>query len=92
MSERDPSSHRTPGQIKKMDRGYNHTPTNIAKRQERNAARDIMKKKVGAAAIAGKDIDHRKPVRSGGTNAPGNLRVKDRHTNRGWEAKRNYSK
>jgi hypothetical protein len=85
---RDPSSHRTPAQIKKMDRGYNSTPTNIKKRSMRNQARDIMEKKVGAAAIAGKDIDHKRPVRNGGGNSKGNLRVKDRHTNRGWESKR----
>ena len=82
---RDPSSHRTPGQIKKMDRGYNHTPTNIGKRVERDQARAIMTKKLGKTAVAGKDIDHIRPVRSGGTNAPGNLRVRDQHSNRGWE-------
>ena len=67
---RDPSSHRTPAQITKMDRGYNATSGNIAKRSERNQARSYMKKKLGEGAIAGKDIDHNKPMRSGGTNAP----------------------
>lgn len=84
---RDPSSHRTPAQIKKMDRGYNATPEKIKGRSLRNQARSIMSKKLGAAAIAGKDIDHKTPVRSGGSNAKGNLAVKDRHTNRGWEGK-----
>jgi hypothetical protein len=83
--KRDPSSHRTPGQIFKMDRGYNHRPDIIDKRVERDQARALMTKKLGKAAVAGKDIDHIKPVRSGGTNAPGNLRVRDRHSNRGWE-------
>lgn len=71
-----------------MDRGYNHTPENIKKRSMRNQARDMMKKKVGAAALAGKDVDHKRPVRSGGGNSAGNLRIRDQHSNRGWEKKR----
>jgi hypothetical protein len=83
--KRDSSSHRTPAQIKAMDAGYNHTPSNIKKRGERNQARALVSKKIGKQAVAGKDIDHIKPVRSGGTNAPGNLRVRSQHANRGWE-------
>jgi hypothetical protein len=83
--KRDPSSHRTPAQIHKMDSGYNHTVANIAKRSQRNEARRIVGKQLGKAAIAGKDVDHVKPVRDGGTNAPGNLRPRSPHANRGWE-------
>lgn len=82
---RDPSSHRTPAQIHAMDAGYNHRPSIIANRSERNSARRIMAKRVGKAAIAGKDVDHKKMVINGGTNAPGNLRVQSPHKNRGWE-------
>lgn len=85
---RDPSSHRTPEQIRKMDRGYNHRPAIVRNREERNQARSIMRKKLGAAAIAGKDIDHKRMVSKGGTNAPSNLRVRSPHANRGWEKKR----
>lgn len=84
-SSRDPSSHRTPDQIKKMDRGYNHTPEHIKGRSQRNQARRIMTKKVGAEAIAGKDVDHKVKVMNGGSNAPSNLRVRTEHINRGWE-------
>jgi hypothetical protein len=87
MSARDPSSHRTPEQIKKMDHGYNHRPDIVKNREERNQARDYMKKKVGAKAIAGKDVDHRVMVIHGGTNAPSNLRIRSQHANRGWEKK-----
>lgn len=86
--KRDPSSHRTPGQIHKMDHGYNHTPTNVKKRTERNQARTIMRKEKGEAAIKGKDIDHRKMVKDGGTNARSNLRVRSQHANRGWDRKK----
>jgi hypothetical protein len=85
--DRDPSSHRTPDQIKKMDHGYNHRPLKVKQRTERNQARTIMRKKLGEAAIAGKDIDHKKMVKDGGTNAKGNLRVRSEHTNRGWNRK-----
>lgn len=83
--KRDPSSHRTPAQIHAMDAGYNHRPNIIARRSERNQARRIVAKDLGKAAIAGKDIDHKKMVKDGGTNARGNLRVLSPHKNRGWE-------
>lgn len=86
--KRDPSSHRTPAQIRKQVKGYDAQPENVAKRVMRNQARAEMKKKVGASTIAGKDIDHKKPLRHGGSNAAGNLRVRDRHSNRGWEKER----
>jgi hypothetical protein len=82
---RDPSSHRTPEQIKHMDRNYNHEPKHIKGRSMRNQARTIMSKDLGKAAIAGKDIDHKVMVKNGGTNARKNLRVQSQHKNRGWE-------
>jgi hypothetical protein len=82
---RDPSSHRTPDQIRKMDRGYNSQPHIIKNRDQQNAARAIMTKKLGAAALAGKDVGHKKSVISGGSNAASNLRVETRKKNRGWE-------
>lgn len=85
--KRDPSSHRTPEQIHAMDHGYNHRPVIVKEREMRNEARAMMKRKLGSKAIAGKDIDHKRMVKDGGTNAPGNLRVRSRHANRGWNKK-----
>lgn len=88
--KRDPSSHRTPEQIHAMDAGYNHRPVIVKEREMRNEARAMMKRKLGAKAIEGKDVDHKRPVRAkggGGTNAPGNLRVRSEHANRGWDKK-----
>jgi hypothetical protein len=82
---RDPSSHRTREQIHEMDAGYNHTPANIHKRSERNQARRIVAKRAGKAAIRGKDVNHIKMVKDGGTNAPSNLNIQSPHKNRGWE-------
>ncbi len=64
-------------------REYQGTPEQIAKRSERNKARRQMEKKVGKAALKGKDVDHKKPIRSGGGNSAGNLRVRSVHANRG---------
>jgi hypothetical protein len=85
--KRDPSSHRTPSQIKKMDRGYNATPENVKKREMRNTARAKMAKAGLVSKGDGKDVDHIKPVRSGGTNARSNLRVMSQSKNRGWNKK-----
>lgn len=65
---------------------YHSKPEKIKERAQRNAARASVKKKVGAAAIAGKDIDHKKPIRKGGGNGKGNLAIASVHRNRGYEA------
>ena len=89
--KRDPSSHGTPEQIHAMDHGYNHRPVILKEREMRNEARAMMKRKLGANAIEGKDIDHKTPVRAHGAlggNNMANLRVRSRHANRGWDKKR----
>lgn len=82
--KRDPSSHRTPEQIKKMDRGYNAQPHKIKHRSMNNQARATIVKEKGAQAVKGKDVDHKKMLKDGGSNARGNLRVQTQHKNRGW--------
>jgi len=84
--QRDPSSHRTPAQIKKMDRGYNSTPEMIKKRGMNNAARAELTKAGKVHKGDGKDVGHKKPLRSGGSNARSNLVVQSQKFNRGWEA------
>jgi 5-methylcytosine-specific restriction endonuclease McrA len=61
---------------------YHSKPEQKINRAKRNAARAMMKKELGAAAIRGKDIDHKKPLKSGGTNARSNLRVMSKSQNR----------
>ena len=81
---RDPSSHRTPAQIKKMDRGYNHRPEQIKDRSDNNKARAILAKEGLVHKGDNKDVDHIKPQRSGGTNKRSNLRAISSSRNRGW--------
>jgi hypothetical protein len=85
--QRDPSSHRTPAQITKQVKGYNARPENVKKRTQRNSARAIVRKDLGAAAIKGKDVHHKHPVRSGGSNARSNLGVASQAKNRAWNKK-----
>lgn len=82
--KRDPSSHRTPAQIKKMDRGYNAEQEHRDGRNQRNKARRKMRDAKGAAAIAGKDVNHKRMVKDGGSNSMSNLNIQSRHKNRGW--------
>lgn len=82
--KRDPSSHRTPGQIKRLDRGYNAKPENVAKRVKNNQARAQMMKAGKVSKGDGLDVDHKKPLRSGGGNSPSNLRAIPKSRNRGW--------
>lgn len=81
--------------VKKRERNYREEydnyhgkPEQRANRSKRVLARREVEDKLGKAAIAGKDVDHKKPLRNGGTNAPGNLRVSTVKANRGWNRKK----
>lgn len=84
---RDPSSHRTPEQIKKMDRGYNAQKHVVARRTKQNAARAMLTKEGKVSKGDGKDVDHKTPLHKGGGNTRSNLRVLSQSKNRGWNRK-----
>jgi 5-methylcytosine-specific restriction endonuclease McrA len=84
--KRDPSSHRTPEQIRKMDRGYNARPDKVDDRVKNNQARATLMKEGRVSKGDGKDVGHKTPLRKGGGNARANLAVQSRKFNRGWEA------
>ena len=86
--KRDPSSHRTPTQIKRQVKGYNAKPEMVKKRTMNNAARSTLEKEGRVRKGDGKDVDHKKPLRSGGTNARSNLRVQGKSENRAWRGKK----
>jgi hypothetical protein len=61
---------------------YHGTAEQRANRSKRVLARRAYEKEHGDQT--GKDIDHKKPLRSGGSNAPSNLRASTVKKNRGW--------
>lgn len=63
-------------------REYQGTPAQKKHRAERNAARRELTREGRVHKGDGKDVDHIKPIKSGGTNAKGNLRVISKSENR----------
>ncbi len=63
---------------------HTHKKNRVKDRAQRNAARSAVKKKVGAAAIKGKDVGHKKAVSKGGSNSLANLFVQDPGANRSF--------
>jgi hypothetical protein len=61
---------------------YQGTPEQIKKRAERVKARRMMEKTGAAKKGDGKDVDHIKPMRSGGTSTKANLRMRSKSANR----------
>ena len=63
---------------------YQKSPEEVTKRVARNKARRHAiadgKVKVGD----GKEVDHKTPLRKGGSTADTNTRVVDKSANRGW--------
>lgn len=82
--KRDPSSHRTPGQIKRKNRGYDARPEMVKRRMANNKARRIMMKKGKVHKGDNKDVAHKKSLDSGGTTTESNLTVQSQKKNRGW--------
>ncbi len=81
--KRSKTAHRTPGQIKRHGRTYQASAKQKANRAARGRARTAMKKKVGAKALRGKDVGHKRALSKGGSNKLGNLKVTTRKKNRG---------
>lgn len=61
---------------------YQGTPEQIKKRAGRVKARRMMEKTGSATKGDNKDVDHIKPMRSGGTSTKGNLRMRSKSANR----------
>lgn len=61
---------------------YQGTEEQKKKRAQRNTARRQAEKAGKVKKGDGKDIDHKKPIRSGGGNGKGNVRVRSKAANR----------
>ena len=60
-------------------------------RVQRNGARAEMTKKVGATALKGKDVGHKKAISKGGSNGLANLFVQNAGQNRSFSRNKNGS-
>lgn len=74
----------TKADYKKHYEEYQGTPEQIRKRSLRNQARRELEKEGLVRKGDGKDVDHKTPLRAGGSNYKKNLRVIDAGRNRGW--------
>lgn len=77
---RDPSSHRTPAQVRKQVSGYNHKKESIRRRSEQNKGRRMLGLEKGDPRDAG----HIKMLDHGGKTVRSNLEPQSRKKNRGW--------
>jgi hypothetical protein len=66
----------------KQQRAYNSTPKAKKERAARNKARNQAIKKGKVSKGDGKDIDHKKPLRNGGSKEESNTRVRSKTANR----------
>lgn len=64
------------------DKAYQKRPEVRRRHRERLRARRLAIKLYGKAAVEGKDVDHVKSLVRGGSNRPGNLRLRDPRANR----------
>ena len=77
----------------KRELNWEHTKkkSRVKDRAQRNSARAAVKKKMGAAAIKGKDVGHKKAVSKGGKNGLANLFVQNPGANRSFSRNKDGS-
>ena len=66
------------------DKAYNARPQEKKRRAMRNAARRELMREGVVHKGDGKDVDHKRMLKNGGTNSRSNLRAVSQKTNRGW--------
>ena len=66
------------------DKAYAARPEQKKKRAMRNAARRELMKEGVVHKGDGKDVDHKKMLKDGGSNSRSNLRAVSEKKNRGW--------
>jgi hypothetical protein len=71
-----------PRNYKSEYQNYHAQPEQIKKRGERVKARRLMEKEGAVTKGDNKDVDHKKPLRSGGSTTRSNLRVRSKAANR----------
>jgi hypothetical protein len=74
----------SPERKAEYDKMYESTSAQKKKRAMRNAARRELMREGVVHKGDGKDVDHKKMLKNGGSNARSNLRVVSQKKNRGW--------
>jgi hypothetical protein len=73
-------------------REYHSKPEQKKKRAQRNKARRMLEREGKVSKGDGKDVAHKKSLKSGGTSSRKNLKVSSQKANRGWrKGKSGYS-
>ena len=67
----------------KKQQAYDGKPSVVKDRAKRNSARRMLEEEGKVSKGDGKDVDHKKPLKSGGTTTKSNLRVRSVKANRG---------
>lgn len=76
------SSNEKTGRDYSYDKEYQSSPEQIKNRVKRNKARRMMEKEGKVRKGDGKDVDHKKPIKKGGSNSKSNLQVIHKSKNR----------
>lgn len=63
---------------------YENSPAQVANREARNRARAQVEKRLGRKLSTNVDVDHKLPLKLGGSDAPSNLRAIPESRNEAW--------
>lgn len=63
---------------------HKHKKNRVKDRAARNLARSLVKKKLGSAAVKGKDVGHKKAIGNGGKSVLANLFIQNPGANRSF--------
>lgn len=78
----------SPERKRQYDKMYNARESQKKKRAMRNAARRKLMEEGVVHKGDGKDVDHVRMLKDGGSNARSNLRVVSKEKNRGWRGRK----
>ena len=87
--KKDPKTGKSVRDYRRENELYNSRPEQKKARAERNTARAEMVKAGKASKGDGKDVDHKRPLSKGGTNAVTNLRTVSKTANRSFSRNSN---
>lgn len=76
---------------RKENKKFNSKPSERKKRSQRTMARRAAIKAGIVKKGDGKDLDHKRPLSKGGSNAKSNLRVRSQHANRSFKRNKDGS-